>query len=241
MRAMILAAGRGERMRPLTDHTPKPLLRVAGKPLIEWHLERLAQAGIRDVVINHAWLGEQLEAALGRGERWNLRIHWSPEPPGGLETAGGIARALPLLGREPFLVINGDVWCDWQPQQALQLKLEPQQHAWLLLVANPAHHPGGDFWLFDHQVLHQPPERNAQHAELAPHPPSRLTFAGVGIYRPELFAHLPSDAHAPLAPILRQAMANNTVIGSRHHGEWVDVGTPERLQQLDARLRNERP
>ncbi len=234
MRAMILAAGRGQRMRPLTDHTPKPLLPVADKPLIEWHLERLAEAGIHDVVINHAWLGEQLETALGHGERWGLRIHWSAEPAGGLETAGGIARALPLLGPDPFLVMNGDIWCDWHPRQAPALTRDSASQAWLLLVDNPPHHPEGDFWLNQDDAVHAAPPTSAA----APLP--RLTFAGIGVYQPELFTGLPADASAPLAPLLRQAMARNRVIGSRHHGQWVDVGTPERLRALEAEVRGVR-
>ena len=140
MKAMILAAGRGERMRPLTDHTPKPLLMAGGKPLIVWHLERLAAAGFRDIVINHAHLGTQIETALGDGSHWGLRIVYSPEPPGALETAGGIATALPLLGDAPFLVVNGDVYCDWDFNQARQLAATS---AHLVMVANPAHHAGG--------------------------------------------------------------------------------------------------
>lgn len=232
MRVMILAAGRGERMRPLTDHTPKPLLSVGGKPLIAWHLERLAAAGLREVVINHAWLGQQLESALGDGSRWGLNIHWSPEPPGGLETAGGIARALPLLGDAPFLVINGDVWIDWDPAAApalVQTVQTPDTPAWLLLVDNPTHHPEGDFWLDEntHRVHADPP------ASLVP----RLTFSGVGIYHPRLFAQVDPAEKTPLAPLLRTAMREHRVLGARHDGTWIDVGTPERLHQLDQALR----
>ncbi|MCD0503219.1 N-acetylmuramate alpha-1-phosphate uridylyltransferase MurU [Bordetella petrii] len=225
MRAMILAAGRGERMRPLTDHTPKPLLPAGGKPLIAWHLERLAAAGIRDVVINHAWLGEQLPAALGNGARYGLRIAYSPEPTA-LETAGGIAQALPLLGPRPFLVINGDIWCDWNPAQANGLAGaldSAQADAWLLLVNNPEHHPAGDFALSADQ-------------RVSPEGAPRLTFAGIGLYRPSLFAGLAAGTPAPLAPLLRQAMAGGKVLGAHHQGAWTDVGTPQRLAALDARL-----
>lgn len=222
MRAMILAAGRGERMRPLTDHTPKPLLPVGGKPLIVWHLERLARAGFRQVVINHAHLGEQIPAALGDGGAWGLEIRYSPEPPGALETAGGIARALPLLGPEPFLVVNGDIFCDWEPAAALTLDMVDRL-AHLVLVDNPVHHPIGDFALVDGQVGNQEA--------------GRLTFAGVGIYAPALFAGLDPDQPAKLAPLLRAAADAGRVSGERHGGRWVDVGTPERLAQLDAEIR----
>lgn len=222
MRAMILAAGRGERMRPLTDHTPKPLLPVGGKPLIVWHLERLARAGFRQVVINHAHLGEQIPAALGDGSAWGLEIRYSPEPPGALETAGGIARALPLLGSTPFLVVNGDIFCDWDPAAALALDMGDRL-AHLVLVDNPVHHPAGDFALVDGQVGN--------------HEAGRLTFAGVGIYAPALFAGLDPDQPAKLAPLLRAAADAGRVSGERHGGRWVDVGTPERLAQLDAEVR----
>ncbi|AUL48295.1 mannose-1-phosphate guanylyltransferase [Bordetella trematum] len=226
MRAMILAAGRGERMRPLTDHTPKPLLSVAGKPLIVWHLERLAAAGFTDVVINHAWLGARIEAALGDGSAYGLRLRYSPESPA-LETAGGIAKALPLLGEAPFLVINGDVWCDWDPAQARARVADlPAGGAWLLLVDNPPQHPRGDFRL---------------HADgrVGEADSDRLTFSGIGIYDPELFAALPAGAAAPLAPLLRQAMAQGRVHGARHTGRWTDVGTPERLAALAQSLQND--
>jgi len=232
MRAMILAAGRGARMRPLTDHTPKPLLPVAGKPLIVWHLERLAQAGVVDIVINHAWLGEKIEAALGDGNCWGLRIRYSPESPA-LETAGGIARALPLLASAasdpaPFLVINGDVWCDWSPAHAAAqaARLDGAQRlAWLLLADNPPHHPAGDFALQDEYL-----SDTAEDGQ-------RLTYTGIGVYHPALFAGLPPDQSAPLAPLLRRAIARRAVLGQRHDGQWLDVGTQERLAQLDAALR----
>lgn len=241
MKAMILAAGRGERMRPLTDTTPKPLLCVGGKPLIAWHLERLAAAGFRDVVINHAWLGERIEACLQDGSRWNLRIAYSPEAPGGLETAGGIATALPLLGEDPFLVINGDIWCDWDPVQgpglARMLRSSAAQ-AWLLLAGNPPHHPSGDFVLDSSASAPSSADRLPAEVEpvfdrsARPHSPS-LTFTGIGIYEPALFAGLAAHTRAPLAPLLRSAMQAGTALGSRHASQWIDVGTPERLRQLD--------
>lgn len=214
---MILAAGRGERMRPLTDRTPKPLLPVGGRPLIEHHLRRLAAAGYRDVVINLAWLAAQIREALGDGQRFGLRIHYSEETQGALETAGGIRHALPLLGDAPFLVVNGDIWCDHpltphDPGDAL---------AHLVLVDNPAQHPQGDFALHDGRVE----DIGAR----------RLTFSGIGYYRPELFAGL-SDGPQPLAPLLRRTMAQGLVSGEHHRGTWIDVGTPQRLQALDARF-----
>jgi len=221
MRAMILAAGRGERMRPLTDHTPKPLLHVDGKPLIVWHLERLAAAGIRDIVINHAWLGAQLIAYLGQGERYGVRIQYSAETQA-LETAGGIVQALPALGPAPFLVINGDIWCDWDPAAAPDLARNVNaagNQAWLLLVDNPVQHPQGDFHL------------NADGRADATGEP-RLTFAGIGIYHPALFSGLTVGQRTALAPVLRQAMSRGSVRGARHSGRWVDVGTPERLAAL---------
>ncbi|ADP14212.1 nucleotidyl transferase family protein [Achromobacter xylosoxidans A8] len=223
MRAMILAAGRGERMRPLTDRLPKPLLAVGGQPLIVWHLRRLAAAGIRDVVINHAWLGHEIERALGDGAAHGVRIRYSAEATA-LETAGGIAQALPLLGGEPFLVVNGDVWCDWDPAAANDLaSVLPDGGAWLLLSDNPPQHPAGDFRL---------EADGSVHAQGEP----RLTFAGIGVYHPSLFADVPRGAAAPLAPLLRQAMARGLVRGARHAGKWTDVGTPQRLADLDAEL-----
>ncbi len=215
---MILAAGRGERMRPLTDRTPKPLLPVAGKPLIAYHLEALARAGFREVVINHAHLGAMIEEALGDGGHWGLRIRYSPEPPGALETGGGIRQALPLLGTGPFLVVNGDVWCDYDFSRPA---LAAGDLAHLLLVDNPPHHPEGDFLLDGGRVREGAGER--------------LTFAGIGVYRPELFDGTGPGAF-PLAPLLRRAMAAGRVSGERLTGRWVDVGTPQRLRQLDREL-----
>ncbi len=229
MKAMILAAGRGERMRPLTDRTPKPLLPVAGRPLIVWHVERLAACGFRDVVINHAHLGEQIEALLGGGDAWGLRIHYSPEPPGALETAGGIANALSLLGEQPFLVINGDIFCDWNPARAAAA-LRVVDLAHLVLVPNPPQHPHGDFSFLEPEVG---ADSTAFDGAGAMH-----TFAGIGVYRPELFAGINRGQPARLAPLLRAAMAEGKVSGELHRGRWVDVGTPQRLEELDRELRS---
>jgi MurNAc alpha-1-phosphate uridylyltransferase len=218
---MLLAAGRGERMRPLTDRTPKPLLPVAGRPLLVWHIERLARAGFRELLINHAHLGEQIEALLGDGSAWGMAIRYSPEPPGALETAGGIVQALPFLGDAPFLVINGDIWCDWDPARAAPPAGRDLAH--LVMVANPDHHPDGDFVLAD--------------GRLQADGTARLTFAGIGIYHPQLFAGLPRGQPAKLAPLLRAAMAAGQVSGERHDGRWTDVGTPARLAALDGELR----
>ncbi|HTJ99926.1 MAG TPA: nucleotidyltransferase family protein [Bordetella sp.] len=226
MRAMILAAGRGERMRPLTDTTPKPLLQAGGKPLIVWHIERLAAAGITDIVINHAWLGDQLEAALGDGSAHGAHLRYSREGTA-LETAGGIALALPMLGDDPFLVVNGDIWCDWNPAMAPALARDidgVSMQAWLLLVDNPEHHPTGDFHLKANGIV--------QAAE-----GQRLTFSGIGIYHPALFRGIAAGTPARLAPLLSQAIERHTVRGQHHDGRWVDVGTPRRLADLDASLR----
>ena len=230
MRAMILAAGRGERMRPLTDHCPKPLLPAADKPLIVYHLERLAAAGFQDIVINHAHLGQQLVAALGDGNRRGLSITWSPEPVGALETAGGIRQALTHLdaGNDAaFLVINGDIYCDW-PIHAHSLASNDLAH--LVLVDNPPQHPTGDFVLHKDRVTDKPADSttNAAHTR---------TFAGIGFYRPSLFANLVAGEGAKLAPLLRAAMTQGRVSGEHHPGRWEDVGTPERLALLDAELR----
>lgn len=218
MRAMILAAGRGERMRPLTDQTPKPLLQVAGKALLIWHLEQLRAAGVTDLVINHAWLGEQIEAALGDGSAFGVRIQWSREAEA-LETLGGIVKALPLLGAEPFLVVNGDIWCDYS---YAHLQLPAGCLAKLVLVDNPPQHPNGDFALVN----------GVLHADGA----SKLTFSGIGLYHPDLFAGCVVEK-ARLAPLLRQAMALHKIAGEHYRGQWHDVGTPARLQELDAQLR----
>lgn len=228
MRAMILAAGRGERMRPLTDHTPKPLLQVAGKPLIEWHIERLVRAGITELIINLAWLGGQIQQALGDGSRYGADITYSHESTA-LETAGGIAQALPFFQGQPFLVVNGDVWCDWDPAEATPIikAMSDDTLAWLLLVDNPIQHPEGDFRLLASGHVTDQPKQDSARA---------LTFSGIGIYRQSLFASIPRQQAAPLAPLLRQAMNTQQVRGSHHGGLWVDVGTPQRLAQLDMAL-----
>ena len=229
MRAMILAAGRGERMRPLTDHCPKPLLPAAGKPLIVYHLERLTDAGIKDIVINHAHLGEQLVSRLGNGSEWGLSITWSPEPVGALETAGGICQALQHLddgSDAPFLVINGDIYCDWP---IAQVTMRETDLAHLVLVNNPPQHPTGDFTLQNNRVSDKTDDVPA------------LTFAGIGFYRPSLFKALTLGTPAKLAPLLRAAMADQRVSGEHHTGRWEDVGTPDRLAALDAELRATQP
>jgi len=219
---MILAAGRGERMRPLTDHTPKPLLPVAGRPLIVYHLEALQAAGVGEVVINTGHLAEQLPAALGDGRRWGMRIAWSPEPPEALETGGGIFQALPLLGAEPFMVINGDVWTDYPLARWTRPPLTPAGLAHLVLVDNPPHHAGGDFALLDD-------------GRVAENGTPRRTFSGVSVLRPELFAGCQAGRF-PLGPLLRRAMATGKVSGEHYRGGWRDIGTPQRLAELDAAL-----
>ncbi|MDF1628933.1 MAG: nucleotidyltransferase family protein [Alcanivoracaceae bacterium] len=218
MKAMILAAGLGTRMRPLTDHTPKPLLAAGGNSLIEWHIERLQQAGFRELVINTAWLGDKLETALGDGSRYGVSIEWSREGTP-LETAGGIRRALPLLGDAPFAVINGDIWTDFDFTRLH----EPAGLAHLVLVTNPEHHPNGDFGLDSDGLVRD----NGN---------PRLTFSGIGVYRPALFHEL-ADGEAKLAPLLRAAMCHDAVSGEHFTGVWWDIGTPQRLEQLDAYLR----
>lgn len=221
---MILAAGRGERMRPLTDLSPKPLLPVGEKPLIVWHLERLARAGIEEVVINTAYLGEQLAEVLGDGSTYGLSIKWSAEPAGALETAGGIRHALPLLGDKPFLVISGDIWCDWDVSTIATISLG-RDLAHLVLAPNPDHHAGGDFTFADGRVhLNGDGER--------------LTYTGIGLFHPSLFATLADNEPLALRVPLREAVAKGRVRGEAHYGEWEDVGTPERLAALDFRLRH---
>ncbi|MDP2834877.1 MAG: nucleotidyltransferase family protein [Pseudomonadota bacterium] len=227
---MILAAGLGERMRPLTDHTPKPLLQVGGKSLIQWQIERLKRAGLVDLVINHAHLGEKLEAALGDGADLGVNIAWSREPQP-LETAGGIATALSLLGDAPFLVSNGDVYAEFDYARLLPVLQEmagnPEHLAHLVLVSNPPHHPEGDFVLADSRVI--------SHSPLATRH-SRLTFSGIACYRPELFAGIAPMTKAQLAPLLRAAMDKGQVTGEHFSGRWEDVGTPQRLADLDKEL-----
>ena len=224
MKAMILAAGMGNRMRPLTLHTPKPLLKVGGKPLIVWHIEKLQKIGVQEIVINTAWLGEKLADALGDGSQFGVKILWSHEGQG-LETAGGIIKALPLLGNEPFILVNGDVWTtmDFAPLLSLQLQ---GQLAHLVLVENPAQHPQGDFTLSEQKAYTF--DQNVQG--------ENLTFSGVSVIAPKMFAGLEAGKR-PLAPLLKEAMLANQVAASKLMGNWVDVGTPERLAALDAEIR----
>jgi len=216
MRAMILAAGRGERMRPLTDELPKPLLEVAGRALIEHQIERLSAAGVTDIVINLSWMGGKIRALLGDGSRYGVTIKYSDEPDGALESGGGIREALPMLGDGPFMVINADLWCDFDLRT---LVLAKGDLASLVLVDNPAHNPDGDFDLEDGRVRDR----------------KRLTFAGIGMYRPSLLASLPRGRYG-IASVLRQAMRADRVSGVHHTGVWQDVGTPERLAALRERL-----
>ena len=236
MKALIFAAGLGERMRPLTDATPKPLLPAGGKPLITWHLERLAAAGITEVVVNISWLSEQFPAALGDGRRWGLSIHYSHEGDVPLETGGGMWHARGVLGNDPFIAINGDVWTDYEFSQ---LPAQPPGDAHLVLVDNPAHNPAGDFALASDGIV-----RNDG--------AGKLTFAGIGVYRASLFddwrrviGDTPGARAEPprfrLAPLLRAAIAEGQVTGEHHRGRWTDVGTPARLAELDAGLRETPP
>ena len=232
MKAMILAAGRGERMRPLTDHTPKPLLRVGHKPLIVWHIERLVRAGIIEIIINHAHLGSQIEAALGDGSELGARISYSPEVTA-LETAGGIAYALPLLGNEPFAVINGDVYCDYDLTRLTAhapTLVAKGDAAHLVLINNPVHHPDGDFILQGNRIVPSPVSESEGLS-------TKLTFSGIGLYQPSIFARLLRGNKAPLAPLLREQIALGKVSGEHFSGRWIDVGTPQRLEELDNTLR----
>ena len=234
MKALVLAAGLGERMRPLTARTPKPLLEAGGKPLIGWHLEKLAAAGVEEVVINTSWLADQFPQALGDGARWGMRIRYSYEGPDPLETGGGMWRALDLLGRDDaFIAVNGDIWSD---VDYARLPSAPAGDAHLVMVDNPAHNPSGDFALDGDR--------------LASDGPRRLTFSGIGVYRPSLFERWRevigtadgAERDPPrfkLAPLLRAAMARNAVSGEHHRGRWTDVGTPQRLADLDAVLEDE--
>jgi MurNAc alpha-1-phosphate uridylyltransferase len=215
LKAMILAAGRGERMRPLTDHTPKPLLKVGGKPLIVWHLERLAQADFKEVVINHAHLGAQIENTLGDGSAWGLKIQYSAELKA-LETAGGVANALHLLGDAPFLVVNGDVFAEID---FATLQLARPNLAHLVMVNNPPQHPEGDFAI--------------SAGKMNDEGSNKLTFSGVGVYHPQLFADVERGQAAKLAPLLKSAMVKGLVTGEHYQGVWHDIGIPERLQQLN--------
>jgi N-acetyl-alpha-D-muramate 1-phosphate uridylyltransferase len=231
-KAMIFAAGRGERMRPLTDATAKPLLEAGGRRLIEWHLQKLAALGIREVVINTSHLAAQFPQALGDGSRWDLRIHYLDEGPVPLETGGGMLNALPSLGPDPFLLVNGDVWTDFDFSN---LPEQPQGDAHLVLVPNPPQHADGDFALADDGSVR---------ADGA----AKLTYAGIGVFHPGLFRHWRAivgevdgvERQPPrfrLLPLLLDAMRRGAVSGQRHDGRWVDVGTPQRLHELDAGLR----
>lgn len=221
MKAMILSAGRGERMRPLTDHTPKPLLQVEGQSLIESTINTLVSAGITEIIINIAYLGQQIKQALGSGQQLGAHIDYSDEGSQSLETGGGIYKALPLLGDQPFLVVNGDIATDYDFSQ---LPKQPSGLAHLILVPNPAHHPQGDFALTGSLVVESENE-------------PRFTFSGIGIYRPELFNGY-QGGRFPLAPLLKEAIYNKNVTGFLFHGFWIDIGTPERLHLLRQRLKN---
>jgi MurNAc alpha-1-phosphate uridylyltransferase len=227
MKAMILAAGRGERMRPLTDRTPKPLLSVGGRPLIDWHLLALARAGVREVVINHAWLGSQIVAALGDGARFGVSIRYSDEGDAALETGGGIFKALPWLGPEPFVVVNADVWTDYDHARLPQL--DDQALAALVLVPNPPQHPQGDFALA--------PRASGALADVVAEPGAapRHTFSGIGVYRPAFFAGC-VPGKFPMLPLFRAAAAAGRLRGCLYRGQWSDIGTPQRLHELDERL-----
>jgi MurNAc alpha-1-phosphate uridylyltransferase len=228
VRALVFAAGLGERMRPLTDHTPKPLLEAGGKPLIAWHLEKLAALGIGEVVINTSWLAPRFPEVLGDGSRWGLHLHYSYEGPAPLETGGGMLHALPLLGDAPFVAVNGDIWTDYD---FARLPREPHGDAHLVLVDNPDHHPQGDFGL-------------GPDGTVGTSGTTRLTFSGIGVYSPRILEgwrdSVNGDPGTPprfkLAPLLRAAMARVAVSGDRHSGRWTDVGTPERLSALDRQL-----
>ncbi len=221
MKAMILAAGRGERMRPLTDHTPKPLLRVLNRPLIEYHIERLTKAGYHDIVINTHHLGDQIRTHLGNGDRFKIHIHYSDEQPEALETGGGIFQALPYLGEDIFLVINGDVWCDHSLSPP-KMKTTDLMH--LVLVDNPSHNPKGDFAIQNNRI-----SNDGEHC---------LTFSGIGWYRAALFSDCSAGCFS-LAPLLMQAADNGQVSGEYYQGQWMDIGTPQRLSELELLLSSE--
>lgn len=230
MKALIFAAGLGERMRPLTDRTAKPLLHAGGKPLIVWHLEKLAALGLREVVINTSWLADQFPQALGDGSRWGLRLHYAHEGSVPLETGGGMLHALPLLGDAPFLLVNGDVWTDYD---FARLPREPVGLAHLVMVDRPQHATHGDFAL-------------DAGGHVRADGPNRLTYAGLGVYRPQLLdgwqavigdcEHIEGKPRFRLAPLLKAHMAADRISGEHHRGAWTDVGTPQRLAELDARL-----
>jgi MurNAc alpha-1-phosphate uridylyltransferase len=223
MKAMILAAGMGNRMRPLTLHTPKPLLEVGGKPLIVWHIEKLQKMGVQEIVINTAWLGEKLADALGDGSQFGVKILWSHEGQG-LETAGGIIKALPLLGNEPFILVNGDVWTTMDFAPLLNVQLQDDL-AHLVLVENPIQHPQGDFILAANKAYTFEQARSGEN----------LTYSGVAVMHPQMFDGLESGKR-PLAPLLKQAMQEEKISAHKLQGVWMDVGTPERLNALDQQI-----
>ncbi|MFM1824769.1 MAG: hypothetical protein RI888_356 [Pseudomonadota bacterium] len=223
MKAMILAAGRGERMRPLTDHIPKPLLEVAGKPLIIWHLEKLAKANFEEVIINHAHLGGMIEAYVGDGSRWNLKITYSREG-SPLETAGGIKKALPLIGDQPFLVVNADIYTDFNFATIKNRNLNDCK-GHLVMVKNPKQHPDGDFFLQNNQI-----EREGK---------ERLTFSGIAVYQPKIFEDINLEPVAKLAPILKKLIDAECISGEAYQGLWFDIGTPERLNEVNLFLKEE--
>ena len=214
MRAMILAAGRGERLRPLTDSIPKPLVEISGKPLIEYHIEALSEAGFREIVINQGHLGDLLRAKIGGGSRWGITIHWSDEQPEALETGGGIHKALPLLGSSPFLVVNGDIWTDYPFTRLRAVKCD---WAHLVMIPNPEHNPRGDFALFNARICSEGEEK--------------LTFSGIGVYHPRLFDGCEAGKFS-VVPLLRTAMDNHLVTGERYPGRWDDIGTLDRLESI---------
>lgn len=224
MKAMILAAGLGNRMRPLTLYTPKPLLEVGGKPLIVWHIEKLKKIGVTEIVINSAWLADKLISSLGDGSQFGVDIRWTREDEG-LETAGGIINALPLLGTDPFILVNGDVWTTMDFEALRHIKLNDDL-AHLVLVDNPKQHPEGDFTLFDGRTFTFDQDVTGEN----------LTFSGVSVIHPKLFDGL-EPGKRPLAPLLKQAMQNQKISGEKIKGAWVDVGTPERLMELDLQIR----
>ena len=220
MKAMILAAGLGTRMKPLTDHTPKPLLKVGGIPLIVWHIERLAHDGFKEIVINVAHLGDKMKEALGDGTTWGVKISYSDEQEEGcLESAGGIIKALPLLGDETFLVVNGDIFTDYEFLE--HRKLADGILAHLILIPNPDHNPEGDFALQNNKIVDN----------------KQYTFSGIGYYSPKLFDGIPYGKSSTI-PLLRAAMKEGKVTGELFEGEWLDIGTPERLEELNAQLFN---
>ena len=223
MKAMILAAGRGERMRPLTDHIPKPLLEVAGKPLIIWHLEKLAKANFEEVIINHAHLGGMIEAHVGDGSRWNLKVPYSREG-SPLETAGGIKKALPLIGDQPFLVVNADIYTDFNFATIKNRNLNDYK-GHLVMVRNPKQHPDGDFFLQNNQI-----EREGK---------ERLTFSGIAVYQPKICEDINLEPVAKLAPILKKLIDAECISGEAYQGLWFDIGTPERLNEVNLFLKEE--